>query len=232
MKNQLPNRPLPSTKKLQATAASIRTLQPGKAMKRDIARWIGADPGGNGNFGIAVLSPGGSHWSFTVDCADDAVQLIHERFDLDLFGIGIDAPMWWSSGPSGARQADTWIRSRYKLSGGQVQTCNSLQGAVLVQGAMFLKRMRERLPGVPATECHPKVLLKVLTSDKWSAFAKAFGVPAECGNEHERDALISAIAAREGFQGKWPRDLSLDRQIAEQDPSAYWLAPVHYFWPE
>jgi hypothetical protein len=58
MKNQLPNRPLKAAKQYQATAEAISDRQEGKAIKRDtkrdIAQWIGADPGGNGNFGVAV----------------------------------------------------------------------------------------------------------------------------------------------------------------------------------
>jgi hypothetical protein len=50
--------------------------------------------------------------------------------------------------------------------------------------------------------------------------------------EHKRDAVISAVAAREGFEGRWIKDLSLNRYPSEQDPSQYWLAPIHYFWPQ
>ena len=49
---------------------------------------------------------------------------------------------------------------------------------------------------------------------------------------HERDAVIAAVAAREGFEKRWCNDLSLNRCTTEQDPSHYWLAPVQYFWPE
>ena len=49
-------------------------------------------------------------------------------------------------------------------------------------------------------------------------------------SEDERDALISAVAAREGFEQNWV-DLSTERNHDEQDPSQYWLKPVRYFWP-
>jgi hypothetical protein len=49
--------------------------------------------------------------------------------------------------------------------------------------------------------------------------------------EHERDAFLAAVAAREGFQGRWTNDLARTRAASEQDPSTYWLAPIYYFWP-
>jgi len=42
----------------------------------------------------------------------------------------------------------------------------------------------------------------------------------------------SATAAREGFEKRWKHDLSIIRLPSEQDPSRFWLAPIHYFWPE
>jgi hypothetical protein len=43
-----------------------------------------------------------------------------------------------------------------------VQSANSLQGVVLVQGIMFAARLRERYQGVLITEAHPKALLRFL----------------------------------------------------------------------
>ena len=51
-------------------------------------------------------------------------------------------------------------------------------------------------------------------------------------NDHERDAAIGAMCAREGFRGRWTVDLARDRHQSEQDPFSYWLAPIRYFWPE
>ena len=51
-------------------------------------------------------------------------------------------------------------------------------------------------------------------------------------NEHERDAVIAAVCAREGFEGRWRTDLAKKRYACEQNPQAYWLAPMHYFWRE
>jgi len=113
-----------------------------------------------------------------------------------------------------------------------VQAVNSLRGAALVQAVMFINRIRAMFPEVPVTESHPKALLRALYAGGWDQFAARYRLPLNMVNDHERDALMGAIAAREGFTGRWPRDLSLVRHPSEQVPSEYWLAPVHYFWPE
>jgi predicted nuclease with RNAse H fold len=194
--------------------------------------WIGADPGGKGNFGLAILEADGSAHTCCVDCADEAVKVIVHHPNLTPAGLGVDAPLWWSSGHSSDRQADQWLRTKYGFSGGQVQTANSLRGAALVQGAMFVQRMREHFPGVGVTETHPKAVRKALRSKSWGAFVRRFAVTVEIRDEHERDAITSAVAAREGFEGRWLNDLGRTRHPSEQDPSTFWLAPIHYFWPE
>jgi len=196
--------------------------------------WIGADPGGKENFGLAILNSDGSAHTYCVDCADEAIQLVVQHAQPAPAGIGVDAPLWWSSGRSSDRQADQWLRTKYGFSGGQVQTANSLRGAALVQGAMFVQRMREHFPGVAATETHPKAVLKALQLKSWDDFTERFSLAVEIRGkqEHERDAIISAVAAREGFEQRWLNDLSTTRYPSEQDPLTYWLAPIHYFWPD
>jgi predicted nuclease with RNAse H fold len=194
--------------------------------------WIGADPGGSGCFGICLLYADGSAATANVSCADDAVVFVQDHLREKPEGAGVDAPLWWSSGPSGDRRADQWLRKRYGLADGEVQTANSLRGAALVQGVMFVARMREHYPGIPITESHPKALLKACCSGSWKSFAERFRVRCEPAGEHGRDAVIGAVAAREGFMGRWPNDLSEYRVAGEQDPKSYWLAPVSYYWPE
>jgi len=196
--------------------------------------WIGADPGGTGNFGLAILKSDGSAHTCCVNCADQAIDVVKERVKIHPAGVGVDSPLWWSSGPSGDRQADQWLRRTYGLSGGQVQTANSLRGAALVQGAMFVHRVRQLFPNVGVTETHPKAVWTALKVDNWDSFSKQFLVNVTIHNEqeHERDAIISAVAAREGFERRWLKDLSTARHPSEQDPSQFWLAPIHYFWPD
>jgi hypothetical protein len=101
-----------------------------------------------------------------------------------------------------------------------------------MQAMMFVQRMRELYPNVPVTESHPKALLKAVTEGSWSAFAGRFHVQGAPPSEDERDAIVGAVAARETVEGRWTHDLSATRLRSEQDPKAYWLAPIHYCWPE
>jgi predicted nuclease with RNAse H fold len=194
--------------------------------------WIGADPGGKGNFGITVLTDGKQPEACSVDCADEAIDFVRNRLNQAPAGVGVDAPLWLSSGRSGDRHADQWLRKRYRLSGGEVQSANSLRGAALTQGAMFVQRIRELFPSVPVTESHPKALIRVMAQNSWSVFAAHFQVNVTPPDEHARDAIVAAVAAREAFEGRWTHDLGSTRLSSEQDPMKYWLAPVHYYWPE
>jgi predicted nuclease with RNAse H fold len=98
---------------------------------------------------------------------------------------------------------------------------------------MFVQLIRKAFPKVRVTETHPKALLKALRLTG-RAFGKRFGVEIKMGkqHEHERDAVISAVVARQGFMGLWKKDLVKDRHGSEQAPSLYGLPSIHYFWPE
>jgi predicted nuclease with RNAse H fold len=195
--------------------------------------WIGVDPGGAGNFGLAILKADGSCHTCSVDYVDAAINAISEHAQSMPAGIGVDAPLWWCSGRAGLRRADRWIRDKYDLPSRKVQAINSLWGSVLAQGMMFVVRIRELFPGVNVTETHPKSVLVALGRKTWSNYFGALptDVTLDGQPDHQRDAVISAVAAREGFEGRWKNDLSDHRYPSEQDPSNHWLAPVHYFWP-
>ncbi len=192
------------------------------------AVWVGADPGGLHNFGLAMLSISREVvLKICVSCADEAMELITSQ----PLGVGVDAPLWWSSGRSAGRKADQWIRDTYHIPSGTVQEPNSLRGAALVQGMMFVSRLREKFPGVPITEAHPKAVAHALGGWDGAAIGKLGLVVAPGETEHERDAIMAAIAAREGLEGRWTQDLSVMRHKCEQDPKNHWLGPVSYFWP-
>jgi predicted nuclease with RNAse H fold len=168
-----------------------------------------------------------------VDFVDAAIDIIHEHVQSTPAGIGVDAPLWWSSGKGGLRKADEWIRDRYGLHHRNVQAVNSLWGSVLAQGMMFVMRIREVFSEVNITETHPKAVLVALGRESWNVHFGSINTKLTLDSrpDHERDAVISAVAAREGFEGRWEKDLAGDRQVSEQNPSTHWLAPVHYFWP-
>jgi predicted nuclease with RNAse H fold len=204
-----------------------------QGVSKDTKIWIGVDPGGKANFGLSIFKADGSCHTCTVDYVDAAVETILKHVDSIPVGIGVDAPLWWSSGSGGLRKADQWIRDQYGLHHRNVQAVNSLWGSVLAQGMMFVTRIREAFPGVNVTETHPKAVLVALGRESWKEQLSAIPtiLTLDSKPDHERDALISGIAAREGFEGRWKRDLIEDRYPCEQNPSTHWLAPVHYFWP-
>lgn len=188
--------------------------------------WVGADPGGEKKFGLAFLDAVDERASdcITVSSVDDAVREVEKRGGP--LGLGIDAPMWWTSREKGFRKADEKIKDKYKgqgMSASTVQSANSLRGAALVGGMMLASRIRKLFPKIRITESHPKAVIHACEFD-----LDFFNYD----NEHERDAAIGAMCAREGFGGRWTVDLAQDRHKSEQDPFSYWLAPIHYFWPE
>ncbi len=208
--------------------------------------WFGADPGGANAFGVALLRADGSFESAVVSCADDAMKWLDGKA-VTILAAGIDAPLWWSSGKGGERKSDRFIRdilhrAGAKDIGGTVQSANSLRGAVLIQGALLAMALRRQWPRLPITEAHPKALLKawpgLSTSDRpWEKIAKRFQLegPEPDGDERKdkRDALLAAVAAREGPLGRWRQDLALcERLDGEQDPAVVPWGPVHYWWPE
>jgi len=97
---------------------------------------------------------------------------------------------------------------------------------------MFIYCLRAVFPTVPVTESHPKAVLKVVAKGSWATFSESYGLQVTPTTEHARDALIAAVGAREGFEERWTDDLAKTRLTGEQDPSSYWLGPVHYYWPE
>ena len=190
--------------------------------------WVGADPGGKGNFGLAFLDGSGGVRCCTVSSVYEAAEVIVERGEP--LGIGIDAPMWWSARSGGGRRADRWIRKNYGIASGTVQSANSLQGAVLIGGVLLAQKVREVFPSTPITESHPKALL-LAYGQSGEQFAEQHEVSTDWKNEHERDAVIAAVCAREGFEKRWSKDLAEARDRFEQDPLSYWLQPIRYFWP-
>jgi predicted nuclease with RNAse H fold len=133
---------------------------------------------------------------------------------------------------SSDREADKFIREHHKVHPGTVQTANSLRGAALVQGHTTVVRLRERMPQLAITEAHPKALLKAMGVDGWQSAMQKFDLVSKAEpSEHERDALLAAVAAREGFSGRWENDLARIRGASEQDPIRFPTGPIHYWWP-
>lgn len=196
--------------------------------------WIGADPGGKENFGIAVLREDGSCSTDAVSSVDEAVKLLKVLLgNVRPECAGIDAPLWWSSGEKGLRRADERIRLHYKMQSRHVQAVNSMWGAVLVQGILLAHLLRAAYPAMAVTETHPKAIVRGWRKGDRASLLKGLRLDAGCeGSDHRVDAAISALAAREGVTGQWPEDLFSDRSELENNPSSTWVTGLHYFWPE
>lgn len=188
--------------------------------------WFGADPGGASVFGVATL---GANGSFKTSCVSSAHEAL-KWFAGEPQAIGIDCPLWWSSQNGASRWIDKWLRKTYGIRPGTVQSANSLQGAVLIQGLMLALESRKEWPGAQITEAHPKALCKALKLPDWQDLVCKFGLCGEPpGTEHERDALLAAVAAREGSLGRWICDLAETRHSDDYDV----LQPrPFYWWPD
>ncbi len=177
---------------------------------------------------MAALKADGSFETWICSSVDEAFERIEAPA-----GLGIDCPLWWSSAAGGGRLADRWIRVTYGIASGTVQSVNSLKGAVVVQGIMLAMVARKAFPDIPITEAHPKALLKAEALQGWSQIAEAYGLNgSEPQSEHERDALLGAVAAREGALGRWKTDLATRLGPSELDPKAIWFGEIHYWWPD
>lgn len=116
---------------------------------------------------------------------------------------------------------------------------------MFVPAYLLIRTLRESIPTLRVTEAHPKALLHALKlpvwrpknptfslNDSWQHIAAHFqlsGVAPE--TEHERDAVLAAVAAREGLSGRWKRNLATERSEQEFVLDDLLKGPVDYFWP-
>ena len=64
---------------------------------------------------------------------------------MTVLAVGVDAPLWWSSGKNSDRAADQYLRQRFNISGGTVQAANSLSGAIAARKGSVGRRTRDLL---------------------------------------------------------------------------------------
>ncbi|MCY4101512.1 MAG: hypothetical protein OXF46_11445 [Rhodobacteraceae bacterium] len=201
---------------------------------------------------MAFLNQAGELKCFRESSVDNAVcKIFSEIPENNVLGMGIDAPMWWSSKLGGGRKSDILIRKNV-IEKSTVLSGNSLSGAALIGGMLLALRIREKYPQVKITESHPKALLQTLIKKETGEITKkdlknempkmrqkfpemyqiSNGWPS---NEDEQDAAVASVCAREGITGRWKTDLAKDKYRyceLEQNPEEYFLKPMHYFWPD
>jgi len=203
---------------------------------------IGYDPGGNRHHGVAKLSVNdGRVVSLALFTRATVEQVILDVGEAEnLVGLGVDTLTCWSTGQTGWRQADLWLRERYPAVRNSIVPPNSLRAMVL-NGMAVLISVRNTIPEVFITETHPKVLLWYLRRLRHdykrrsramdALLAQLLAIAVEPGNEDEWDAALSAFAALQSLTGQWTRDLH-HLQTPGGERLVMPCGRTCYYWPE
>lgn len=204
---------------------------------------VGYDPGGNFGHGIAtLLVDRGKIQKASVQTLKTVEQVIEILESIEsLIGIGVDTLTCWSTGDSGWRPADRWLRIKYPQVKNSIVSPNGLYGSMGLNGMAVLFFMKKLYPDLFITETHPKILFWFLTRERYD-YSKnkdlmdkhlrlILEVSLAPKNEHEWDAAISAYAALSSLKGIWKRNLhELPAKDDERIISA--CGKTYYFWPE
>lgn len=224
---------------------------------------LGYDPGGKNKNGAAIIKIYESNRISVEVTTTSSVDETLEWFiksageQAEVRAIGIDTLLSWSTGKSGWRPMDDWIkdwlRNKEKKEAEKVRrsilSSNFLQGAMVVQGMAMAKKLRDKWKGIILNETHPKVqfyakslkVYKYDEKDKGRRIKKWLRVEIsdqmdldhfpKMHNEHEWDALYSAWVTLQSIQSKSTPDL-LDITNSRASPSMLYPVPsVHYYWP-
>lgn len=206
---------------------------------------VGYDPGGNGSHGLAALrireGRATEAKTVTLSTAECVIRRMEEELDT-IIGLGVDTLSYWSTGPSGWRDADIWLRKNYPLVRNSIVAPNGLYGSMGLNGMSVLITSRSRYGELlPITETHPKVLYAALSGERYDYTTAAgemierlsqwLGLQLPTRNEHKWDAAISALAALKGISGDWQRDL-IPQSHRGDSRLVFPCGPVNYWWPD
>ena len=96
--------------------------------------YLGFDPGGDRNFGVALLD-GDRMIASTASNVDEVINWsVRECGSRQPVAAGIDTLLHWSTGKSGTRPCDLFLRAKYPAAKNSVMTPNSLYGAMAIGG--------------------------------------------------------------------------------------------------
>lgn len=203
---------------------------------------VGYDPGGNDKNGLAFLTvKEGKPVDISIKTLTNSESVICEILKTDnIIGIGVDTLSCWSTGDSGWRPADKWLRVKYRTVQNSVTTPNYLSGAMGINGMSVLIEVAKNLRDITLSETHPKVLYYALTQKKYdytkdtdemnSFLSDKLALEITTRNDHEWDAVFSAYALFMGVTGKWKLDLhKLD--VGENERIVKPCGKTYYYWP-
>lgn len=203
----------------------------------------GYDPGGNNAHGLAIARfRSGKCKEACIETHRNAESVIDRLEGVgQLSAIGIDTLAAWSTGDSGWRVADLWLRHTYKKVHSSVVSPNGLYGSMGLNGMAVLRSLRQKYPDLMVTETHPKVLYWALSQTKYkyaesqsvmdAALSDWLGVKVETKNDHEWDAVVSVLASFKGVSGQWRHDL-FQESGQEVGRLVFPAGPAQYWWPE
>ena len=191
--------------------------------------FLGFDPGGSTEpaFGWSICTGDEAQFqevcSGVSDIAEHVVNAVMGALDengllrANVRAAGIDAPLFWHSAGNLYRHVDVMIQA----DGGNPVSLNGLRGAVLYQGPVLARMLRQHFEALRLTEALPSALRNLLNP-----------VPPELERidgetPHQKDARTAAYAAWCMYRTApgW-RDLSLDEQRAFlllDFPVSYWM---------
>ena len=203
---------------------------------------VGYDPGGNCKHGLAQATVrDGRIVSVNTETLPNVEKVLASIPKGQPLGLGIDTLTCWSTGPSGWRPADRWLRCQYREVEKKIVAPAALFGAMSVNGMALLVAVRQAFPGIFVTETHPKVLYHALFREPYdfdgnkSAMTEhlnqLLAVDVAPQNEHEWDAAISIHAVVNGLKGSWEQDLhALPTNLHERLVQP--CGRTEYVWPE
>ncbi len=204
---------------------------------------IGYDPGGNDSHGLARLFFNNSLIAEAItETLIDSEQVIRViENESSLLAVGVDTLTYWSTGRSGWRPADLWLRTRYREVQNSIVNPNNLKGAMALNGMAVLCALRTKRPDIFITETHPKILFWSMTRTRHDyknnqslmkeKLIACLGIDILPNNEHEWDAAISAFAALQGLTERWKRDLH-EIPCTAGERLITPCGKTHYFWPD
>ncbi len=204
--------------------------------------FFGNDPGGAAANGVAALDVvAGNAVSVrtaVVGSVDDAIQWFQQAANGAAPEMaGIDTYLSWATGTSGWRPMDTFLRNTYHQVKQSVFASNSASGSMAIQGMATAIRLRQTWAKILLNETHPKVQYFAICKKQysynhamntWLAQQIGHNVAINVSNQHEWDALFSALACWRAFSGAWTTDLM---KTASASNLILPAGNVTYMWP-